>query len=236
MKQQPPGERAAAARPVAVRSATTVAAITVAALGLAAAPAAAESQLWLEAGVRHDVSKRLELGFDQHLRFDADISRVGSFMPEPGLAYKVKKWLRLGGGYRLEYERDKDGVMVVRHRLFAWGRLRHDAGDLRLGYRLQLQEQIRPDANPVNRHVVRNRGELSYRGLGAVVPSGEIELHHILGEEGNTAHLGKVWLTAGVGYERGDVSFDVYYRAEVAQYDPDDPTVHILGVGAHYQL
>ncbi len=198
--------------------------------------AAAESQVWTEVGVRHDLSKRLTLTFDQHLRFDADVSRVGSFMPEPGLAYRVQPWLRAGVGYRLEYERDNGGDLVARHRLFGWGRVRRDVSDLRLEYRLQLQEQRRADANPVYRHTVRNRGEVSFRGLRPVVPAASVELHHVLGEDGNTAHLGKMWLTVGLEYGRGDLAFDAFYRAEVAQHDPGDPTVHILGVGVHYEL
>ncbi len=207
-----------------------------AALAAGPRPATAEAQVWTEVGVRYDVDKRLTLGVDLHTRFDEDVSRLGSVMPELGLSYRVKKWLRLGAGYRFEYERDKDGILVSRHRGFGWGRVRRDLGDVRLEYRLQLQEQHRADANPVNRHTVRNRGDVSLRRFGAVVPGASVEFHHILGEDNNTIHLGKVWLSAGVEYERGDISVEVFYRAIVGQYDPADPTGHVLGVGLHYQL
>jgi hypothetical protein len=198
--------------------------------------AAAESEVWTKGSVEHDLGKRLSLSFELHLRLDADVSRVGSLMPELGLGYRVKSWLRTGGGYRLEYERDKDGVLVARHRFFGWGRLRRDLGEVRVEYRLQLQEQIRPDANPVARHVVRNRGEVSLRALERVVPAASIETQHILGEEGNAAHLGKVRLTVGAEYERGKLGFELFYRAEVAHYDPADPTVHILGTGVSVEI
>lgn len=203
---------------------------------LAAEPVAAETQLWTELGVRHALTKKVTLSFDQHIRFDADISRLGAAMPEPGLSYRLKKWFRLGVGYRYEYERNNDDELVSRHRAFAWARVRRDLGDVRVEYRLQLQEQWRPDANPVNRHTVRNRGGVSYRGLGSVVPGASVETHHILDEEGNTIHLGKLWLTAGAEWEHDKVSVDVFYRMITGQYDSSEPNGHVLGVGFHYDI
>ena len=205
-------------------------------IALTTGSAAAETQLWTEAGVRHDLSKRTTLTFDQHLRFDADISRVGAIMPEPGASYRVKKWLRAGVGYRYQYERDKDGIMVSRHRGYVWGRVRKDVGDVRADYRLELQEEYRPDANPDYRHTIRNRGDLSWMGFGAIVPGVSVETHHILNEDGSTIHLGKVWLTAGVEYERDALGLDLFYRAIVGQDDPTEPTGHVIGVGVHYEI
>lgn len=42
--------------------------------------------------------------FDQQLRFDAGVSRIGAVMPELGLRLRVTGWLRTGVGYRLEHE------------------------------------------------------------------------------------------------------------------------------------
>jgi hypothetical protein len=201
------------------------------------APASADTQLWTELGLRHDLTKKVTLSFDQLTRFDADVSRLGSAMPEVGVAYKVKKWFRIGAGYRYEFERNKDAELVSRHRAFAWMRARRDLpADVQLQYRLQLQEQWRPDAKPVNRHTVRNRGDVSYTALGAFTPGASVELHHILNEEGNTIHLGKVWLTAGVEWERDQLGLDVFYRLITGQYDPDDPSGHVLGVGVRYEI
>lgn len=210
--------------------------ITLCALVATSAPATADTQLWTELGVRHDLDKKWTLTFDQHIRFDDDISRLGSAMPEPGISYRVKKWLRTGVGYRYEYERDNDGVLVSRHRVYGWGRLRKELGDVQLGYRLQLQEQWRPDANPVNRHTVRNRGDAAYLGLGAFVPGASVEMHHILNEDGNTIHLGKVWLTGGVEWEHDQLSVDVFYRLITGQHDSSEPNGHVIGLGVHYEI
>jgi hypothetical protein len=203
---------------------------------LAAAPAVADTQIWTELGLRHDLSKQVTLTFDQHVRFDNDVSRIGAAMPEPGISYRVTKWVRVGVGYRWEYERNKDDELVSRHRAFGWARGRRDISDVRLEYRLQLQEQWRPDANPVNRHTVRNRGDVSYQALGSIVPGASVESHHILGEEGNTIHLGKLWVTVGAEWEHDQISVDVFYRLITGQYDPSEPDGHVLGVGFHYEI
>lgn len=210
--------------------------ITSCALAATAGLATADTQLWTEVGVRHDLSKKVTLTFDQHVRFDADVSRLGSAMPEPGIAYRVKKWLRTGAGYRFEYERNNNDELVSRHRVYAWARARKELGEIQLSYRLQLQEQWRPDANPVNRHTVRNRGDAAYTGLGAFVPGVSVESHHILNEEGNTIHLGKLRLTAGVEWEHDQLSVDVFYRLITGQYDATEPNGHVIGLGVHYEI
>lgn len=198
------------------------------------AHAQSDSQLWLEGGVAHDVG-RVTLAFDQHLRFDDGMSRVGSIMPEPGLSLRVKRWLRLGTSYRLQYERNRDGVFETRHRVHVWGRARKDLGKVRLEYRLQVQEQIRPDDNELYRHGLRNRATLSYRGKPRWTPAGSIELHHDL-DNGDAIHLDKIWLTVGVEHQLGRYDLELYYRAELPQARAADPTLHILGLGAHVEL
>ncbi|HUQ06266.1 MAG TPA: DUF2490 domain-containing protein [Kofleriaceae bacterium] len=216
---------------------TAIPAVLLATLVASAAPAAADTQLWTELGVRHDLNKKVTLSFDQHIRFDADVSRLGSFMPEPGISYRVKKWFRTGVGYRFEYERNNDDELVSRHRAYIWGRLRKDfAKTIQLSYRLQLQEQWRPDANPVNRHTIRNRGDVAYIGMKELTPFGSVESHHILNEDGKTIQLGKVWVTGGLEWEHGAIGVDVYYRLITGQRDSNEPNGHVIGFGLHYQI
>ena len=155
--------------------------------------------------------------------------------PEPGISVRVKRWLRLGASYRLQYERNRDGVFETRHRLNGYGRVRADLGKLRLEYRLQLQEQVRPDDNELYRHSLRNRATLSYRGKPRWTPSGELELHHDL-DNGDAIHLDKIWLTVGVQRELGRYDVELYYRAVLPQARTTDPTLHILGLGFHAEL
>jgi hypothetical protein len=158
-------------------------------------------------------------------------------MPEGGLHHKLKKWLRFGVGYRLQYQRDNDDEMVMRHRFHAYGKLRKDLGDLRAEWRLQVQEQLRPGemTEDSSRHSMRNRADLSWRAHKRWIPGAAAEVFHAI-DDGDPIHTDKVWLTADLAYDRKDYTVDVFYRAEVPIEDTDDPLLHILGLGVHYDL
>jgi long-subunit fatty acid transport protein len=206
----------------------------VASIALPARAARADVQQWTELGVKHEVVDDVTVSFDQHLRFDEDVSRLGSFMPELGAQYRPKKWFRLGLGYRLQYERDGAGDMRSRHRFFGNVRARYDLRDVRLEYRVQFQDQLRPDdADERWREVLRNRLEVSYQGIRRWEPRASVELHHRL----DPGELDKVWITAGATYSpKKRFDLEAFYRAELPQADPMEPTLHILGAAFHHDL
>jgi hypothetical protein len=205
-----------------------------AALLLTASAARADVEQWNELGVKYDVSDDVSVTFDQHIRFDDDVSRLGAFMPELGAGYRPKKWIGFAVGYRLEYERDNDGEMRTHHRFFARIRPRYEVGKIRFDYRLQLQDTLRPD-DPDDRwrQTVRNRLDVSYRQYKPWIPSASAETHNTIDQD---FELEKIWLTAGVTYSKKKEEVEVFYRAELPQAEPMDPTVHILGLALHHDL
>ena len=113
---------------------------------LAAAPArAAESDLqqWTELGVGHGFDKKTTVSLDAGIRFDEDVSRVGAVLPEAGLQYRLAKWLRVGGGYRLQYSRD-DGSTAGQRKHYGGGSFHTlDAAKLMvLGKELDMIEEM----------------------------------------------------------------------------------------------
>ncbi|MFN0246286.1 MAG: DUF2490 domain-containing protein [Kofleriaceae bacterium] len=197
-------------------------------------PALADVQLWSEAGVSKRATKRLQVELSLQTRFDQDISRLQALLPEVGVRYRAIRWLRVGGGYRLEYERDNNGDLVVRHRVSAYARASYTVKRVRLDYRLMVVEQWRPSSNDQYRTVLRNRVDVSYRDLGPWTPGVSAEVFHALGDL-DQADYDKLRLTAGVSLERKQHSIDVFYRAEL-HADPAEPTFHILGLGYHFDL
>lgn len=204
-------------------------------LGLLAIPggAAADTQLWTEAGIEKDLGGGVAVSFDQHLRLDQDLSRLAGVMPELGLDYRVRRWLQLGAGYRLAYERRRRGDMEVRHRLHLQGQVRTDLGAFRLRYRLRFQERIRSEDL---RHVVRNRFRVDYRGARPWTPLAAVELFHRLADE-DAASLRKIRLTAALRRALGSsTTAGLFYHAEIPRGEPDDPVAHVVGVEVHYDL
>ena len=199
-------------------------------VGLVAAPlsASADVALWTELGVDHAVSRRLDVGFDQHLRFDDDVSRVGAVMPELSMRFRVQRWLRLGAGYRYEYERDGDGMLVTRHRFDVRARTRIDVGSLRVTAEVRLARQLRPDKRDTERHVLRERVSVSWRGLRPWQPSASVAVYHVLDD----GRLDKLRWTIGGAHARRGRELELFYRLE-QPLGGDDPFLHIIGVGFH---
>lgn len=206
--------------------ALATAALLLGALG--SAHAQSDSQLWLETAGEYKVSKPLRVTLTGHLRFDDDLSRTAAAMPELGLEYRLTKLFRIASGYRMAYKRNNDGDMELRHRLHGEGVGRYDLGPARLSYRLRYQELFRPQGD--NRHTLRNRVKVGYLSDSDWRPYGAGELFHRLGD-GDSIRLRTVRITVGTKFDVAKHTVDAFYRTELPQDDPDDPTLHIIGLG-----
>ena len=197
---------------------------------LAGSARADDVELWTELGVSRDVSRRVTVTFDQHLRFDDDVGRIGAVMPELGLRLRIRDWLRTGAAYRYEYERDGDAMMVSRHRgdLYVRGRIKLGAVRVELEERLELQ--VRPDKRDEHRQLLRDKLELSLR-TRPWVPAASATLFHRL-DDGT---LDKLWLTVGGAYVRGGRDVELFYRFE-RSLRSDDAVIHIIGAAFHTGL
>jgi hypothetical protein len=212
--------------------------LVMAALVFATATAAhaADVQVWTAAGASLFPSKRLELTIEPQVRFDENASRVSATFLDTGLQYRIVKWLRLGVGYRPGYERDGSGYMVLRHRLNADARTRFEINPFRIGYRLRLQEQIRPSSRDQYRTTLRNLIDLSYRGWKQWTPGLSVELFHALGDF-DGIELDKIRFTVGTRYRiQKQQDLEVFYGVELPQADPTAPMLHIFGLTYHYDF
>jgi len=194
----------------------------------------ADAQLWVEGGVSVKPTKRIEIDLSPQVRFDENMSRFTAFLPELSARYRIERWLRVGAGYRLEYERDNDGVLVLRHRVAGDVRIRQEIGDVRFDNRLMLMEQFRPDTSDPYRAVIRNRVDVSYRGSPSWVPFLSAEPFFLLGDFDEFRYQ-KLRLTMGMDHLRKDQELEVFLRAEL-HAAANDPTFYILGLGYHYEL
>lgn len=193
-----------------------------------------QGQVWFEAGISHSMTSRTELGFDQHLRFGGD--GLDSIMPEVRIIHRPRRWLRFDAGYRFSYQRDEDGVLGYRHRLFGDMRARTTGSPWRFEYRFRLQQTLRGLSNEDGaRYKARNRGGVVWLNKSRWTPKGTIEFFHGLGNN-NGIELRKLRLTFGAEYGRGKREYDLFYRFETPYNDPGQATLHILGVAGHMDI
>ena len=205
--------------------------------GIPSAAHADETQLWTEAGIEVELHRRLTMVLNQNVRFDNQVSRVGSIMPEADLRYSPAGWIRFAAGYRYIYERDNAGDFRHRHRIHAEVRPRLRLDVLDLWHRLRWQEQFRAQADDGTRtrHVIRNQLGLQWTDWHLLEPYVSAETFHRLDEPDAGVVLQKLRLVAGIERDFDDHGLGAFYGLEVMQHDPQDPQVHIIGVGYRYE-
>ena len=193
-------------------------------------------QLWTSASLRAELVEDFRLELTQHLRFDEDVSRVLSIMPELSASYDPAKPLRLSLGYRFIYEREQDRQLDDAHRLTFDARLRGDLDPIRISYRLRIQEVFEQKASGLEvRNTLRNRLGVSWDTDTPLTPEVSAEIYTRIGGD-KAALFHKLRLTAGASYDIDDVELELFYRLELPIDQPLEPVLHIIGLGFRYDL
>jgi hypothetical protein len=205
------------------------------------AGASSEFQLWTEAGVQVKLDKQWRLRFDQHVRFDENLSATDSIMPELGVSFRPAKFIRLEVGYRYvaePIESLEDTYVESWQRFFADVQLRHRFKPVTLKYRLRFEEEFgwpwKRGEELVLKHTLRNQLGVEVKLPLGFAPflSGELFLR--LADPDGVLH--KWRLTAGLDYRIASHTVSLYYRFEDMLDDAGDPTRQVLGVGYHYEF
>ena len=219
-------------RSVARSVALCLAASAALALRPADARADSDAQLWLEADVGHELTKTWSIAFEQHLRFDENLSRLAQVLPDLSVTARLHRALRLIAGYRLQYVRNTVGDFELRHRLYGGGQAKLDHGALRLTARALFTEQIRPSSKNEFRLGLRTRATAEWR-KARWKPRLSTELFYDLDA---TSALDKVRIGLSVARELGSVELSLGYLVEVPVQDTTEPTLHVLTLGSAFEL
>ncbi len=78
-----------------------------------------DAKLWAGLEVEVGFGKKLELNFNDEIRFGQNISMFEKHLSEVGAMYKFNKWLQAGLGYRFSEENYYNEYISFEHRLTA---------------------------------------------------------------------------------------------------------------------
>jgi hypothetical protein len=198
-----------------------------------AAARAAESQVWLEPGVRYEATKKLSLAFDQHLRFSLDPAQLASAMPDVSVAYDLLGWLRARAGYRFIYERNRFDRFVVRHRIFGDLRARAKWQKIRVADRVRYQEQVTSEVAQEARHTLRNQVALGYDTDRWIEPVASAEVFYRFGGRFGTG-VHKYRFEVGAVGDAADHELTLTYKFEKPIADDNDPSLHIVALSYNF--
>ena len=193
------------------------------------------AELWLRAGVRYEPIKKIRLSFDQHLRFDDNLSRISAVMPEIEVAYRPVRVFSLALGYRLQIESQKNGFDDA-HRIHLDAKLRGRLGRLQPAYRLRFQERFRRSKGELKTaHKLRNRVSLAVDTDTAATPRIYSELFTSLADT-KPFKLTAIRFGADVAVRMGDNSLVVGYVLIVPIEKRSDPNAHAIRIGYRYRI
>lgn len=224
-----------------LRQATFVLALG-SALGVASAAHAAddkrdpaESELWLAAEGRWEFVDDFYLSFGPELRFNEEMSRLDEILPEVGLAWKPLDWLRVGGGYRFEANRRKDGDFRFGHRVHVEAVPSWEVGPIELSYRLRLEHSIeRRDEEIDLSDELRQRLSVDLKLHDIVRPFVATEFYAEL--KSDPVEFVQANLIAGLNFKFDDHRLEAYYRNSRPMNDPEEAYTHILGFGYRFDF
>lgn len=99
--------------------------------------------LWYDIKADHELVNRLRIEAEASLRTDNNASRIESWYFEPGLRYKVNKYLAAGIYYRYIGQLEKDSQFHSRHRWFLQFKGDLPVKRFTLSARYRIQEQFK---------------------------------------------------------------------------------------------
>jgi opacity protein-like surface antigen len=127
--------------------------------------------IWYEIQADYSIIKGLRFDLETSLRTDQDASNIESFYLEPGIRYKLNKYLSAGVYYRYIEQKEKDDAFHARHRWFFQVKGDLPVKRFTLSARYRLQEQFKTyiedpeDEIPVWGHRLRLELDYDIKGL-----------------------------------------------------------------------
>ena len=87
--------------------------------------------------------RKLELDIVANLRTLDNASRISQIFVEPGLTYKLSKFLSVGAGYRFTSFYEDDDTFHPRHRWYSDIKAKFPAGEFKISARIRFQQSFK---------------------------------------------------------------------------------------------
>ena len=129
-----------------------------------------DAELWLKLAAEANLTEKLEIGLEEQIRFDNNISELKSYFTELALGYDVSDAIALIGRLRYTTRNDNSGATQGRFNYLRYQlgtRIKHKAGQFRFKHRLLYQRGDRVDITPDEGDIIvqyfRYRLETEYK-------------------------------------------------------------------------
>lgn len=199
-------------------------------LGTTAAARDNDVQIWSDAGLAVRVHDRWTVDIGAAIR--SKTTEVDEVFVDTGAEFKALKWLRLGLGYRLGF--DKFDPTRVRHRIALDVTFAPELDPVKLRFRLR-QTFRPPTPSDEWKYNIRPRAKVGVDTGSIVEPYLALEPFIKFAPQVQPT-LDKWRFTVGLDVAAGPVDLSVYYSLEEPSSDPKDARLHIVGFSIGAEL
>ena len=196
-----------------------------------------DAGLWTSISVDKKITQALSFGISEELRFNENVSELGTFFTDAGLTYRITDDFRFAVNYRFINKRKLDDSYSKRHRYYFDVSYRKKTGKLTPVLRVRIQSQytdvLSSDQGGVPDWYLRPKFSLRYNLKGAINPYISSELFYTLDKR----VFDNVRYTFGVERNLGDkLKADLFFLHQ-REFNVKKPEYdYIWGFGLTYSL
>ena len=197
-----------------------------------------DAGVWASINVEKKINSKVALQLSEEVRFNENVSEVGTAFTEIGANYKLSKYIAVGVSYRFIQKRKVDDFYSFRHRYNVDVAFKYKYKKLSMSLRERLQTQYAnvnsSEDGKVATRYLRNKLTLKYNLERKYTPfvAGEL-FYQLTNVEGN--EFDNVRYTVGVDYEiNKKVSLELFYLIN-KEFNTNNPvTDYVSGFGFTY--
>ena len=199
-----------------------------------------DAGLWTSASFEAKVAKKLTACIAQELRFNENISELGTAFTDAGLGYKLNKHFQLAVNYRYIQKRRTDNYYSFRHRFYIDVKYEKKIKPFQIQFRSRLQDEYddigRASDGGIPIYYSRNKLSMNWDLNKPFSPYVSVELFSPLNYPRNKV-IDNIRTTAGVDYEISKhQKFDLFYMIQKEVNVSNPGTDFVVGLGYAYKL
>lgn len=183
-----------------------------------------DTEVWLKAGAKMDLSEKWGLSVEEQIRFDDDVNALKNYHTELEITFKPVKSFSLHAVSRYITRNDNSGSIQGFEDLFRYqlgASYKHDLGDLRLKYRLLYQNRnevgISESQGDIPEKFLRFRTSVTYKIKDwKYDPSFRVEYFNALNEEVGTNNQYRLAIGTERDYKKfGELGFFYLFESSL---------------------
>jgi hypothetical protein len=194
-----------------------------------------DAALWTTIDVEKAFTQKFSAYITEELRFNENITELGTFFTELGVSYKIQPEIGFSAGYRYINKRNLDDSYTARHRFHLAMDYKFDIKSFTVGLKGKFQSQFSDELFTTTDQLIPGnyaRGKISvkYNLEKRYKPFVSTELFYQLNNpEGN--EIDNIRYVGGIDYELNKISsFKLYYMLQKEMHVKNPRTDYVTGL------